>query len=250
MNALITFSFHSSTVRTLTRDNQIYFCLPDVCKILTLQNPAHAVAQIKEEFSIPTLNVGMVTRPDGSKVRATFITEPQLYFVMMRSRAKTAREFRQWICNEVLPQIRRTGAYSVPNTKGNNKYEWMKRDLQNIINVNDLTMNRILEVCDRAWRQGYAVASSVKEREALKTEPQALIDDNTDKVLVSKQTLKTCLSMLTAHSEQRKRFVKCAAEFGHIVDTINTLTPFLWLYSDFMGLSAPSALKELEQVKA
>lgn len=43
----------------------------------------------------------------------TFITEPQLYFVMMRSRAKVAHEFRQWICNEVLPSIRKNGAYKV-----------------------------------------------------------------------------------------------------------------------------------------
>ena len=148
----------------------------------------------------------------------------------------------------MLPQIRSTGSYRIPNVQGN-KYEWIKRDLQTIINVDDLTMNRILEVCDRAWRQGYAVASSVKEREALKAEPQALIAEQSDKVLVSKETVQTCLSMLTAHSEQRKRFVKCAAEFAHMVDSINSLTPFLWLYSDFMGFRAPSALKELEQVK-
>lgn len=41
------------------------------------------------------------------------ITEPQLYFVMMRSNSKIAREFRQWICNEVLPSIRKTGSYTL-----------------------------------------------------------------------------------------------------------------------------------------
>ncbi|MDD6318536.1 MAG: BRO family protein [Succinatimonas hippei] len=109
----LSFTFHSSPVRTLANENEIFFCLPDVCHVLELGQSNKTVNQIKTEFSITELNSGMVTRPDGSRVRATFITEPQLYFVMMRSRSKVAREFRQWICNEVLPAIRKTGRYEV-----------------------------------------------------------------------------------------------------------------------------------------
>lgn len=109
-----TYDFHNSNIRIITSENnEILFCLADVCAVLQLANPNHAVNSIKEEFSIPTLNVGVVTRPDGSRIEANFITEPQLYFVMMRSRAKIAREFRQWICNEVLPAIRKTGSYTL-----------------------------------------------------------------------------------------------------------------------------------------
>lgn len=109
-----TYDFHNSNIRIITSENnEILFCLADVCAVLQLANPNHAVNSIKEEFSIPTLNVGVVTRPDGSRIEANFITEPQLYFVMMRSRAKIAREFRQWICNEVLPSIRKTGGYTL-----------------------------------------------------------------------------------------------------------------------------------------
>ena len=119
-----TYDFHNSNIRIATsEDGVILFCLADVCTVLQLANPNHAVNSIKEEFSIPTLNVGMVTRPDGSRIEANFITEPQLYFVMMRSRAKIAREFRQWICNEVLPSIRAQGAfkqgYTIALNKGN-----------------------------------------------------------------------------------------------------------------------------------
>lgn len=109
-----TYDFHNSNIRIITSENnEILFCLADVCAVLQLANPNHAVNSIKEEFSIPTLNVGVVTRPDGSRIEANFITEAQLYFVMMRSRAKVAREFRQWICNEVLPSIRKTGSYTL-----------------------------------------------------------------------------------------------------------------------------------------
>ncbi len=112
-NTRLQFSFGENPIRAINDGNQITFCLVDVCKALGLTNPSKVVTQIKNEFSTPNLKLGMVARPDGSTVQATFITEPQLYFVMMRSRAKVAHEFRQWICNEVLPSIRKTGAYKV-----------------------------------------------------------------------------------------------------------------------------------------
>ena len=114
MSNITTYSFHDNAIRTLNSEqNETLFCLADVCKVLTLQNPTLTANQIKEEFGCPMLNIGHVTDSLGREQEATFITEPQLYFVMMRSRAKVAHEFRQWICNEVLPSIRKTGAYKV-----------------------------------------------------------------------------------------------------------------------------------------
>lgn len=114
MNSLVTFHYNSNAVRTqLTENNEPVFCLADICKILDLANPTHVANALKEEFEIPTLNVGMVTRPDGSSIEATFVTEPQLYFVLYRSRSDRAKPFRRWIDSEVLPSIRKTGSYSL-----------------------------------------------------------------------------------------------------------------------------------------
>lgn len=207
--------------------------MTDVCSALGLTNARKVAFQIKEEFEGCNLKLHPFATP-GGKQQLIVITEPQLYFVMMRSRAKTAREFRQWICNEVLPQIRRTGSYSVPNVKGNNKHEWMKRDLQNIINVNDLTMNRILEVCNRAWRQGYAVASSIKEREAPK-----------DGAAISEGSVETAYKMLKSHAENRREFCTAATKMNEMIKDIEYISRVLWYYSDFLAFSAPSALDEL-----
>ena len=113
MSNLTTYSFHKNTIRTLTAENgDAVFCLKDVCTTLALSNINHVIKQIQAEFEGVTLNVTPFETAGGVQ-NLTFITEPQLYFVMMRSRAKVAREFRQWICNEVLPSIRKTGAYKV-----------------------------------------------------------------------------------------------------------------------------------------
>jgi prophage antirepressor-like protein len=113
-NSNLTYNFHDSNIRVVQNDKgEVLFCLADVCASLNLTNATVIANQVKDEFGIPKLNLGVVTRPDGSRIEANFITEPQLYFVMMRSRAKVAREFRQWICNEVLPSIRKTGSYTL-----------------------------------------------------------------------------------------------------------------------------------------
>ena len=156
-----TYDFHNSNIRIITSENnEILFCLADVCAVLQLANPNHAVNSIKEEFSIPTLNVGVVTRPDGSRIEVNFITEPQLYFVMMRSRAKVAREFRQWICNEVLPSIRANGTYTQKKEQPKKRCWYVEeiKTLSDKNNLSDESFVALVDIANRAFKQGYAIA--------------------------------------------------------------------------------------------
>lgn len=156
-----TYDFHNSNIRIITSENnEILFCLADVCAVLQLANPNHAVNSIKEEFSIPTLNVGVVTRPDGSRIEANFITEAQLYFVMMRSRAKVAREFRQWICNEVLPSIRANGTYTQKKEQPKKRCWYVEeiKTLSDKNNLSDESFVALVDIANRAFKQGYAIA--------------------------------------------------------------------------------------------
>lgn len=109
---LTSYNFHNSDIRVVQNDKGvILFCLADVCASLNLSQSNKTANQLKEEFGDTELNSApLITK--GGVQQCTMITEPQLYFVIMRSRAKVAREFRQWICNEVLPSIRRTGSYT------------------------------------------------------------------------------------------------------------------------------------------
>lgn len=114
-NSLIAYHFHNSNVRVLNDQNEYLFCLSDICKNLQLQNSRTVAKQIKEEFLGCNLKILPVKDRNRHVQNTTFITEPQLYYVIMRSRAKVAHEFRQWICNEVLPSIRKNGSYSNKN---------------------------------------------------------------------------------------------------------------------------------------
>ena len=65
------------------------------------------------EFELPLLNRASFDSGYGVK-EFTMITEPQLYFVLMRSDKPKAKPFRQWVINEVLPQIRKQGEIVLP----------------------------------------------------------------------------------------------------------------------------------------
>ena len=182
-NQISTYNFHKSNIRVITSENnEILFCLADVCASLQLTNANNIVNQIKEEFSIPMLNIGMVTRPDGSRIEVNFITEPQLYFVMMRSRAKVARECRQWICNEVLPEIRKRGAYVA---KSENKEpatkKWYVEQLTALFEsygVNREVLARALDITSRAFKQGYAIGINKAEEDHARNDSEMLLSDD------------------------------------------------------------------------
>lgn len=110
---LTSYNFHNSDIRVVQNDKgEVLFCLADVCASLNLSQSNKTANQIKEEFGGTELNSAPL-KTKGGVQQCTMITEPQLYFVMMRSNSKIAREFRQWICNEVLPSIRKTGGYTL-----------------------------------------------------------------------------------------------------------------------------------------
>ena len=158
---LTSYNFHDSNIRVEQNDKgEVLFCLADVCTSLNLTTPAKTANQIKEEFELGELNSCSFDTGYGVK-EFTMITEPQLYFVMMRSNSKIAREFRQWICNEVLPSIRAQGAYVA---KAENKEpatkKWYVEQLTALFEsygVNREVLARALDITVRAFNQGYAI---------------------------------------------------------------------------------------------
>lgn len=181
-NQVSTYDFHKSNIRVITsEDGVILFCLADVCASLNLTNATVIANQIKDEFELPKLNLASFDTGYGVK-EFTMITEPQLYFVMMRSRAKVAREFRQWICNEVIPEIRKRGAYVA---KSENKEpatkKWYVEQLTALFEsygVNREVLARALDITSRAFKQGYAIGLNKAEEDHARNDSEMLLSDD------------------------------------------------------------------------
>lgn len=103
-------------VRVIGDNENPLFCLSDVCKILELESINKVANAIKAEFELGELDSYSFDTGFGIK-QFNMITEPQLYFVLMRSDKPKAKPFRQWVVNEVLPSIRKQGYYLSPNVE-------------------------------------------------------------------------------------------------------------------------------------
>ena len=87
------------------------FCLSDVCKILAIGNPS----DVKKRLDGGVVSIEGIIDSLGRKQAVTFINEDGLYDVIIDSRKPSAKKFRKWITNQVVPSIRKTGMYINPN---------------------------------------------------------------------------------------------------------------------------------------
>lgn len=111
MNEIQTFSNnHFGTIRAVRdEDGEPMFVAKDVAVILGYRD-AEKLTRRLEEDEKGTRPVGT---PGGEQQMAV-ITEPGLYSAILGSRVPDARAFKRWVTHEVLPALRREGAYEVP----------------------------------------------------------------------------------------------------------------------------------------
>lgn len=110
------FDCELGNIRLIIENGEPLFCLVDICKALDLSNPAMVANAIKVEFEGCKFNLYPLKTSGGAQ-NFTFITESQLYFILMRSKSTKVKPFRQWVTNEVLPSIRKTGSYNLAQSQ-------------------------------------------------------------------------------------------------------------------------------------
>lgn len=94
-------------IRTKVLNNEPYFSLNDVCRILEINNPRMAKTRLNGDGVSTTDGVDSL----GRKADVTMINEPNLYKLIFQSRKAEAEKFADWVTSEVLPTIRKHGAY-------------------------------------------------------------------------------------------------------------------------------------------
>lgn len=109
---LISPTFNGSFVRIVIIDGEPWWALADVAKILSYRDATHAAREVRDRHKGYT----PVCTPGGSQVMA-IVSKSGLFRLMMRSDGAVAEAFQDWITDEVLPEIDRTGTYSVQNSR-------------------------------------------------------------------------------------------------------------------------------------
>lgn len=98
-------------VRVSVVGGEPLFCLSDVCNVIGISNSRN----VKSRLDIEDVRQ-MDTLTEGGNQQVTFVTESGLYDVIIRSDSEKAKPFRRWVTTDVLPSIRKHGAYMTPET--------------------------------------------------------------------------------------------------------------------------------------
>ena len=99
------------TIRIKGTPDAPLFCLGDVCKMLGLRQ-----GHVRERLDDGVVSTEPISDSLGRQQVANFVNEDGLYDVILDSRKPEAKRFRKWVTSEVLPTIRKHGAYMTQQT--------------------------------------------------------------------------------------------------------------------------------------
>lgn len=104
------FNFKGQQIRTVTIDGEPCFVGNDVSMILGYSNYRNAVVNHVDDEDKQRTQIEYA----GQEREVTVINESGLYSLILSSKLPTAKEFKHWVTSEVLPTIRKHGAYMTP----------------------------------------------------------------------------------------------------------------------------------------
>lgn len=168
------FRFEGVDLYAVSIEGEPWFKVADVCRILDIGNPSMAAARLDDD---EVTLISVEGRP-----KTNFVSEAGLFALILGSRKPEARAFKRWVTHEVLPSIRRTGAYVAPQTPAQ-RMAAAVLEAQRIIEARDA---QVAELTPRAeaWDElasaegDFSVADTAKmlARAGVETGPQRLFE--------------------------------------------------------------------------
>ena len=118
---IIPFHYEGRAIRVL-RDKQgePWWVAVDVCKVLGIVNARDALTKLDDDEKTQVVDPATVGNTDGTGINnlLNLINEPGLYQLILTSRKPEAKAFKRWVTHEVLPALRKTGSYTMPESAG------------------------------------------------------------------------------------------------------------------------------------
>ena len=98
-------------IRTIVKDGEPWFVGKDVAAALGYEKPTDAV---RKHVDVEDRGISKMETPSGAQ-ETTIINESGLYSLVLSSKLPTAKKFKRWVTSEVIPSIRKHGAYMTPD---------------------------------------------------------------------------------------------------------------------------------------
>ena len=140
-------------IRTIEENGTVLFCGSDIAKALGYASPANAITAHCKGVTV------LMTPSAGGTQNTKFIPEGDVYRLIAHSKLPAAEQFESWVFDEVLPTIRRNGAYMTDDT------------LEHALTSPDFLIQ---------------LATKLKEEKAKRIELEAQVEQDKPKVLFAK----------------------------------------------------------------
>ncbi|MCI7714678.1 MAG: BRO family protein [Lactobacillus johnsonii] len=115
-NEIQLFKFEGKEVRTLKIDGEPWFVGKDLTDILGYSNSRKALKDHVDKEDQQILTSRNVTLENIPNRGLTGVNESGMFSLVLSSQLPTAKKFKRWVTSEVLPAIRKTGSYQLPQT--------------------------------------------------------------------------------------------------------------------------------------
>lgn len=115
-NEIQLFKFEGKEVRTLKIDGEPWFVGKDLTDILGYSNSRKALKDHVDKEDQQILTSRNVTLENIPNRGLTAVNESGMFSLVLSSQLPTAKKFKRWVTSEVLPDIRKTGSYQLPQT--------------------------------------------------------------------------------------------------------------------------------------
>lgn len=137
------FKFNENELRTIGTFDEPWFVAKDICDILGLKEVSKNLNKIPEKWKSTK-----IIRDDRGSHEMIIVNESGLYKLVMRSNKPIAETFQEWVLEDVLPSIRKTGSYELEN-----KYKFILQSKEDEIKEKDKKLIEIKEECIELEKQ-------------------------------------------------------------------------------------------------
>ena len=211
------FVFEKQEIRTFLQDGEPWFVVADVCKALGLLKPSMIIKKVDSD-SRGKLNL---PHPCGE---TWVVSEDGLYTIVLRcddalKEGTIAYRFRRWVTKEVLPTIRKHGAYIAPHKEDDKSFiETFKNFcLQHNYSAREVEMFNWFG--EMKLKQGYAIAMSKVEKEQAE-QKNANDKDNSGTVEVKFSTVLNMLSIANYISGKFEYYLEAAQLMKEVIQKL------------------------------
>ena len=146
-NFLDTFEFEDKVIRVIRHNDEPWFVAKDICDILNISNNRDAISKIPEKWKKD--DVGFSDTINRTQ-KMTIINEPAVYKIIMRSNKPVAEKFQEFVCEDILPSIRKKGYYKL-DEKENFLLQDNRPTIKRILDLSEMDIEAELLEIEYDW---------------------------------------------------------------------------------------------------